>query len=283
MLQDLVGPVFHCATCHELPSVPRDGCGCGGVAGKGGGVALQGTQMDRGTRQHPHLAHPPRHLFKSEDWCNFIQLQMERWIFVGPPVQINPGANISHGELWADVRRGDQPRSPHTCLQESGRAEIPLYLFTLHLLTPPPQAQCPGCGVLGPQPGVLHCGTTTDPLERLLGNSTYSMGGAARYITSLSTAIKAFIDRYYPRAGKKGLLVVPELPSTTEDITWEMVTRHMVHERYGGLLAADPTIQNTANSVIEDLMKDYRGEEAERAALGPWCLCWRSSKTKMSL
>ena len=104
------------------------------------------------------------------------------------------------------------------------------------------------------------------------------MGGAARYITSLSTAIKAFIDRYYPRAGKKGLLVVPELPSTTEDITLEKVTRHMVHERHGGLLAADPTIQNTANSVnllpdkrkaIEDLMKKYRGEEAERAALLP--------------
>ena len=119
------------------------------------------------------------------------------------------------------------------------------------------------------------------------------MGGAARYITSLSTAIKAFIDRYYPRAGKKGLLVVPELPSTTEGITWEEVTRHMVQERHGGLLAgmrvssvmlisifssADPTIQNTANSVnmdpakrktLEDLMKKNCGEEAERATLLP--------------
>ena len=63
------------------------------------------------------------------------------------------------------------------------------------------------------------------------------MGGAARYITSLSIAIKAFIDRFYPRAGKKGLLVVPEVPSITEDITWEKVTRHMVRERHGGLLA----------------------------------------------
>ena len=50
-------------------------------------------------------------------------------------------------------------------------------------------------------------------------------------------AIKAFIDRFYPRAGKKGLLVVPEVPSITEDITWEKVTRHMVRERHGGLLA----------------------------------------------
>ena len=31
--------------------------------------------------------------------------------------------------------------------------------------------------------------------------------------------------------------MVPGLPSTTEDITWEEVTRHMVHERHGGLLA----------------------------------------------
>ena len=140
-------------------------------------------------------------------------------------------AMVNYG-LMFDVETNPGPPT-HACKSQVGLK----FLFTLHLLTPPSQAQCPGCGVLGPQPGVLHCGTTTDPLERLLGNSTYSMGGAARYITSLSTAIKAFIDRYYPRAGKKGLLVVPELPSTTEDITWEMVTRHMVHERHGGLLA----------------------------------------------
>ena len=99
MLQHVVGPVLHCATCSGLLSVPRDGCECGGVAGQGGGMALQGTQVDGRTRQPPHFTHNPRHLLKSGNWWNFIQLQMERWIFFGPPVQINPGANISHGEL----------------------------------------------------------------------------------------------------------------------------------------------------------------------------------------
>ena len=99
MMQQLVGPSFHCATCSGSLSVPRDGCGFGGVAGKGGGMALQGTQVAERTWQPPHFTHPPRYLFKSENWWNFIQLQMERWIFFGPPVQINPGANISHGEL----------------------------------------------------------------------------------------------------------------------------------------------------------------------------------------
>ena len=90
--------------------------------------------------------------------------------------------------------------------------------------------------MLGPQAGALHLGNTIDPLERLLGTSTYTLGGAARYITSLSTAIKAFIKRAYPTAGGKGLLVVPGLPSTTEDITWDEVTRHSIHQRHGGLL-----------------------------------------------
>ena len=90
--------------------------------------------------------------------------------------------------------------------------------------------------MLGPQAGALHLGTTIDPLERLLGGSTYTLGGAARYITSLSTAITAFIKRAYPTAGGKGLLVVPGLPSTTEDITWDEVTRHSIHQRHGGLL-----------------------------------------------
>lgn len=93
--------------------------------------------------------------------------------------------------------------------------------------------------MLGPQAGVLHLGTTADPLERLLGSSTYSMGGASRYLSSLSSAIKSFIERAYPRAGEKGLLVVPVLPSTTEDITWEEVTMHLVQERLGGLLAGN--------------------------------------------
>ena len=91
--------------------------------------------------------------------------------------------------------------------------------------------------MLGPQAGALHLGTTTDPLERLLGGSTYSLGGAARYISSLITAITTFIQRAYPKAGEKGLVVVPGVPSTTEDITWEEVTRHMVKEKHGGLLA----------------------------------------------
>ena len=93
--------------------------------------------------------------------------------------------------------------------------------------------------MLGPQAGALHLGTTADPLERLLGGSTYSMGGASRYITSLFTAITTFIQRAYPEAGGHGLLVVPVLPSTTQDITWDEVTRHAVQERHGGLLAGD--------------------------------------------
>ena len=104
------------------------------------------------------------------------------------------------------------------------------------MVTPLPQARCPGAGVLGPQSGALHQGTTTNPLERLLATSTYNLGGAARYITSLSTAITAFIKRAYPTAGDKGLLVVPGLPSTTDDITWDEVTRHSIHQRHGGLL-----------------------------------------------
>ena len=91
--------------------------------------------------------------------------------------------------------------------------------------------------MLGPQAGALHLGTTDDPLERLVGGSTFAMGGAARYLTSLIAAIRIFIQRVYPKAGEEGLLVVPLLPSTTEDITWEEVTRHMVHERHGGILA----------------------------------------------
>ena len=99
-----------------------------------------------------------------------------------------------------------------------------------------PQTRCPGAGVLGPQAGALHLGTTTDPLERLLGTSTYTLGGAARYVTSLSTAITTFIQRTYPTAGGKGMLVVPVLPSTTDSITWDEVTRHSIHQRHGGLL-----------------------------------------------
>ena len=91
--------------------------------------------------------------------------------------------------------------------------------------------------MLGPQAGVLHLGITTDPLERLVGGSTYAVGGAARYLTSLIAAIRIFIQRVYPKAGEEGLLVVPLLPGTTEDITWEEVTRHMVKERHGGILA----------------------------------------------
>ena len=98
-----------------------------------------------------------------------------------------------------------------------------------------PQGACPGNGALGRHPGVLHQTTSIDPLERLAG-STFSFGGAHRYIQRLSTAIKAFMDREYPDFGDKGLTIVPHLPSPQEGITWDDLTKHFVSERIGGLL-----------------------------------------------
>ena len=50
MLLHVVGPVWHCAMCSGLLSESRDGCGFGGVAVKGGGLAVQETQVEGRTR-----------------------------------------------------------------------------------------------------------------------------------------------------------------------------------------------------------------------------------------
>ena len=87
------------------------------------------------------------------------------------------------------------------------------------------QGACPGNGILGHHPGVLHQTTTLDPLERLaFAGSTFTFGGAHRFIKLLSTAIKAFMDREYPDFGGKGLTIVPHLPSPQEGITWDDLT-----------------------------------------------------------
>ena len=97
------------------------------------------------------------------------------------------------------------------------------------------QGGCPGDGILGHQRGVLHQ-TIKDPLERLFAGSTYTFGGAQRYINCLTTAIKAFIGREYPGVGGKGLLMVPHLPRPQEGITWDDLTKHFVKERIGGVI-----------------------------------------------
>ena len=105
---------------------------------------------------------------------------------------------------------------------------------TSHLLLY--QGRCPGAGKLGFQTGVLHANTSLDPLERLSAGSTYTVGGVQRYITSIATAIKAFIDREYPDVGGLGLTRVPDLPSPEDGITWEDLSKHCINERHGGLL-----------------------------------------------
>ena len=67
--------------------------------------------------------------------------------------------------------------------------------------------------------------------------------------------------------------MVPALPSTNEDITWEEVTRHTVRERYGALLA-DPSIQALPmdaekKRAIDELVNKFRGEEGERLVVLP--------------
>ena len=102
------------------------------------------------------------------------------------------------------------------------------------------QGGCPGDGILGHQRGVLHQTISLDPLERLFAGSTYTFGGAQRYINCLTTAIKAFIGREYPDVGGKGLLMVPHLPSPQEGITWDDLTKHFVAQRHGGLIQGQP-------------------------------------------
>ena len=103
---------------------------------------------------------------------------------------------------------------------------------------------CPGDGRLGPQPSAFHR-TSEDPLERMLKGSTYTFGGASRYIKSLETAIDAFIHREYPYLvnvmGQRGLKIVPSLPSADTDITWEELSKHCISERHGGLLQGNLT------------------------------------------
>ena len=98
--------------------------------------------------------------------------------------------------------------------------------------------------MLGPQPNAFYK-TNEDPLERMLKGSTYTIGGASRYINSLETAIDAFIHREYPYLehvmGQRGLRIVPSLPSAGPDITWEELSKHCISERHGGLLQGSLT------------------------------------------
>ena len=98
------------------------------------------------------------------------------------------------------------------------------------------QGSCPGANVLGIQSGQLYHDSGQDPLERLLAGSTYTIGGPDRYIKSLKTAIKSFIDREHPDIGEPGLKIVPSLPSGQDGITWEQLSLHCIKERLGGVL-----------------------------------------------
>jgi len=140
---------------------------------------------------------------------------------------------------------------------------------------------CPGDGILGHQRGVLHQTISLDPLERLFAGSTYTFGGAQRYINCLTTAIMAFIGREYPDVGGKGLLMVPHLPSPQEGITWDDLTKHFVAQRHGGLIQGSPHLQQNCDSnkrrLLDELVKKYRGEEGERLAVLP-LLEWLGDK-----
>ena len=122
------------------------------------------------------------------------------------------------------------------------QAQTVLGLVALLMCIPPLifhlsyQGRCPGVGKLGFQSGALHANTSVDPLQRLFAGSTYTFGGSQRYITSVTTAIQAFIDREYPDVGGKGLKIVPDLPSPQDGITWQDLSKHCVSERQGGLL-----------------------------------------------
>ena len=99
------------------------------------------------------------------------------------------------------------------------------------------QGSCPGANVLGIQSGRLYHDSGQDPLERLLTGSTYTIGGPDRYINSLKTAIKSFIDREHPDIGEPGLKIVPSLPSGQDGNTWEQLSLHCIKERLGGVLS----------------------------------------------
>ena len=103
-------------------------------------------------------------------------------------------------------------------------------------MSPTYQGGCPGAGKLGFQSGALHANTSLDPLERLFAGSTYSFGGVQRYITSMATAVKVFIDREYPDVGGSGLKIVPDIPSPQGGINWDTLSKHCVAERHGALV-----------------------------------------------
>ena len=104
-------------------------------------------------------------------------------------------------------------------------------------MSPTHQGDCPGAGTLGFQSGVLHdANNNLDPLERLSAGSTYTFGGAQRFITSIDSAIQVFTDREYPDVGGEGLTIVPHLPTPQDGITWEDLSKHCVADKLGGLV-----------------------------------------------
>ena len=121
----------------------------------------------------------------------------------------------------------------------TGQTQFPDFLIIAnpsHIIHLSYQGRCPGAGTLGFQSGVLHANTSVDPLESLSAGSTYSFGGVQRYITSIATAIQAFVDREYPDVGGEGLTIVPHLPTPQDGITWDDLSKHCVAERHGGLV-----------------------------------------------
>ena len=112
---------------------------------------------------------------------------------------------------------------------------IAFLLFITCKMKCPCQENCPGVGKLGLYPGALHGGTASDPLETLFAGSSYTLGGAQRYITSLSKAINGFMQREYPDFGP-GLTIIPNLPSPQANISWEDLSKHFISCRHGALV-----------------------------------------------
>ena len=139
---------------------------------------------------------------------------------------------------------------------------------------------CPGAGRLGPQVGVLHNNTSLDPLELAFNGSNFALGGAQRYIKSLSVAIKEFTKREYPDVGGEGLKIKPDLPSPHEGITWEDLSKYCTTQIQGGLVQGsrnnNPGLQQ--NVLLNKLVDKFRGEEGERLAVLP-LLEWFGDKT----
>ena len=136
----------------------------------------------------------------------------------------------------------DIETNPGPCMNQVTKV---ISAFCLHFHF---QGVCPGDGVLGPQPSAFYK-TNEDPLERMLRGSTFTFGGASRYINSLETAIDAFIHREYPYlqdvSKQQGLAIVPSLPSADTDITWEELSKHCISQRHGGLLQGDLTLKRS--------------------------------------